>query len=671
VLQRLLGLERLQLIADRCKERRKEVEHAIALLNAKVEELLDVDLDELLGQLQTANMEHGAWKTQVEELRPELERARTSVAESEASLRGIEKAREAWQETGQTIDRLQREIDATALSIQNAQRAQEKIPDHKIRLETARSIDKSIRELEPAIAEARADKARTAEAGSANWQRLQDTKTELEGLQSLLERADEIRAAAGHVEELEGQTEEAEKARLLAESEVVQARRRVEAHREAEAEARRIADLLKHTEELLEDVPCVGVQEYSMCPLLQRRQEAVDRVKPLMERFVRTAWEGFDLEAQSVLSTAETTLRAARERYGAATDALKVARSAAEDAPRLKDAEPRAEELRGQIQTFEETHAKMIEARDRHASELKRLELQKARHEKHLQEVIPGGLEKWQQVLAEDQAEADKLEERNLHLREVRAERSRLAQSRGGEPSAEDASAALASARVALADLEQDEQRVQKGVDDAGRKIASLEEQIKQAEAALEKRKGYRSDIDRFLQEQADWKLLEKAFGKDGIQALMIDAAGPAISTLCNELLQVTFGTRFRVNLETTKLDSTGKRLIETLDLRVIDSERGREGTIDTLSGGEKVVVGLALRLALILHNNQGGTQLFADEMDGALDGENASRFVPMLRRAMELGGLEQVVFVSHRPECQAAADHVVDVRDGRVEVRS
>jgi len=152
VLQRLLGLERLQLIADRCKERRKEVEHAIALLNAKVEELLDVDLDELMGQLQTANMEHGAWKTQVDELRPELERARTSVAESEASLRGIEKAREAWQETGQTIDRLQREIDATALSIQNAQRAQGKIPDHKIRLETARSIDKTIRELEPTIA---------------------------------------------------------------------------------------------------------------------------------------------------------------------------------------------------------------------------------------------------------------------------------------------------------------------------------------------------------------------------------------------------------------------------------------------------------------------------------------------------------------------------------------
>jgi len=41
------------------------------------------------------------------------------------------------------------------------------------------------------------------------------------------------------------------------------------------------------------------------------------------------------------------------------------------------------------------------------------------------------------------------------------------------------------------------------------------------------------------------------AFGRDGIQALEIDAAGPELSTLTNDLLTSCFGERFEIRFVT------------------------------------------------------------------------------------------------------------------------
>ena len=49
------------------------------------------------------------------------------------------------------------------------------------------------------------------------------------------------------------------------------------------------------------------------------------------------------------------------------------------------------------------------------------------------------------------------------------------------------------------------------------------------------------------------WVLLERALGREGIQALEIDAAGPEVSQTCNELLQACYGPRFRVELRTIR----------------------------------------------------------------------------------------------------------------------
>jgi len=60
---------------------------------------------------------------------------------------------------------------------------------------------------------------------------------------------------------------------------------------------------------------------------------------------------------------------------------------------------------------------------------------------------------------------------------------------------------------------------------------------------------------------------------------------------------------------------------------------------------------------------------LFRDETIGALDRQNGFEYVRMLRRAMEIGGFYQVVFVSHAPGVWELADRVVEVKDGRVKI--
>lgn len=171
-------------------------------------------------------------------------------------------------------------------------------------------------------------------------------------------------------------------------------------------------------------------------------------------------------------------------------------------------------------------------------------------------------------------------------------------------------------------------------------------------------------------QEVGDWTLVERALGRDGIQALEIDAAGPEVARLTNELLEACYGPRFSISFETLreKKSSPGE-YIEAFDVTVYD--RGIVRPAEALSGGERVVVGEALGLAMAIFNaRKSGIHwqtAFRDETCGALDPENAQRYVDLLRKAMAMGGLHQIVFVSHSPEVWARADARLMVSDGTV----
>ena len=58
---------------------------------------------------------------------------------------------------------------------------------------------------------------------------------------------------------------------------------------------------------------------------------------------------------------------------------------------------------------------------------------------------------------------------------------------------------------------------------------------------------------------------------------------------------------------------------------------------------------------------------LFRDETVGALDAVNGKEYVRMLRRAMDLGGFHQVIFICHTPLVSELADSILTVGGGHV----
>lgn len=171
--------------------------------------------------------------------------------------------------------------------------------------------------------------------------------------------------------------------------------------------------------------------------------------------------------------------------------------------------------------------------------------------------------------------------------------------------------------------------------------------------------------------EVADWARLAADLGRDGVQALEIDAAGPELTALANDLLHSCVGPRWTVSIETTRASADGKSQLEGCEVRVLDTERGRDAEASTFSGGERVILGEAVSLALTMlacrRSGLQGVTLVRDESGAALDPDNGRAYVAMLRRAADLVGASRVLFVSHSPEVVAMADAQIDVSAGGV----
>lgn len=180
--------------------------------------------------------------------------------------------------------------------------------------------------------------------------------------------------------------------------------------------------------------------------------------------------------------------------------------------------------------------------------------------------------------------------------------------------------------------------------------------------------------IEQLTTDLLEWQTLTKALGRDGLPVLEIDAAGPTISSFTNQLLEECFGPRFSVDLVTQRAKADGKGFTDDFTIKVFDNVRGGDARdIADLSGGEQAILNEALMNGIGLYVNSRSTMpirtAWRDETTGALDPENAVRYVQMLRKVLELGGYHQILFISHNPDAAALADAQLHVHDGRVDV--
>jgi exonuclease SbcC len=200
---------------------------------------------------------------------------------------------------------------------------------------------------------------------------------------------------------------------------------------------------------------------------------------------------------------------------------------------------------------------------------------------------------------------------------------------------------------------------------------ANIESSRKALAEITEKEKEYSAlaaDSRNAAAEGQEWELIARAFGKDGIQALELDALAPGISETANRILESAYGDRFRIEIRTTRIGGTGKKTkqIEDFLIYVIDSEDGEAVLLDDKSGGEAVWIKRAIydAFAVIRKRNTAFAFLtcFQDETDGALDAAAKTAYCQMLEAAHAESHLRHTIIITHSNEVKAMIEQKIDI---------
>ena len=167
---------------------------------------------------------------------------------------------------------------------------------------------------------------------------------------------------------------------------------------------------------------------------------------------------------------------------------------------------------------------------------------------------------------------------------------------------------------------------------------------------------------------QGLYQELEAAFGKQGVQAMLIDTLLPRVEETANELLARMTDGRMHVKLETQRERRSGQGgAIETLDITISDELGSR--AYEMFSGGEAFRINLALRIALSkeLARRRGAPlpTLFIDEGFGTQDAPGRDRILDVIS-AIEYD-FEKIFVITHLEDLKDAFPVQIQVeKDGR-----
>jgi DNA repair protein SbcC/Rad50 len=270
--------------------------------------------------------------------------------------------------------------------------------------------------------------------------------------------------------------------------------------------------------------------------------------------------------------------------------------------------------------------------------------------------------------------------ERQVGLEKLNEERSSVSAKLEGAVNAliefEGLQTALNSARERSRDVTSAISQCRAEREQAIARKAQAEQLLKQIESARARATIVETELFAAQIERNDFDYLARAFGPDEIQLCEIQAAGPGVSRVVNELLERCFDNKFEIRFRTQRPRADGRGFVDDFDIEVRNKTLDRTCLVDELSGGQFVLVNEAVNLGIAIYNRQQGDgirheTLFRDETVGALDAKNAREYIRMLRHAISLGGFHQVIFICHAPQIWEMADRVLRVEGGQVFIES
>ncbi len=169
------------------------------------------------------------------------------------------------------------------------------------------------------------------------------------------------------------------------------------------------------------------------------------------------------------------------------------------------------------------------------------------------------------------------------------------------------------------------------------------------------------AELDQVNAELGIYNELREAFGKRGLQAMIIESAIPEVEVEANQLLNRMTEGRMSLRLETQREKVTGG-VAETLDILISDELGAR--AYEMYSGGESFRANLALRIAISkLLARRAGAQLqtlVIDEGFGSQDTQGRALLVEAINSIQH--DFERIIVITHIEELKDLFPARIDV---------
>lgn len=223
---------------------------------------------------------------------------------------------------------------------------------------------------------------------------------------------------------------------------------------------------------------------------------------------------------------------------------------------------------------------------------------------------------------------------------------------------------AMPDSEAAIQTLEQQMQQRRSELDQALAKLGRLEQQQQHLAELKTQTSELKTQLQAIRHQLRIYQELTQAFGKNGIQALMIENVLPQLESETNQILGRLSANQLHVQFVTQRASrkTSASKLIDTLDILISDVQGTRP--YETYSGGEAFRVNFAIRLALarLLAQRSGMALqlLIIDEGFGTQDEAGCDRLIGAINAIA--ADFACVLTVTHIPHLKEAFQTRIEV---------
>jgi DNA repair protein SbcC/Rad50 len=194
-----------------------------------------------------------------------------------------------------------------------------------------------------------------------------------------------------------------------------------------------------------------------------------------------------------------------------------------------------------------------------------------------------------------------------------------------------------------------------------------LQQQLSQIETVQSQHEQSQQKLEDLRHKYQVYKALAEAFGRKGIQSLMIENLLPQLEAETNQILGRLSNHQLHVQFVTQKLGSSAKKnqpakFIDTLDILIADTRGTRP--YETYSGGEAFRVNFAIRLAiarlLAMRSGTALQMLIVDEGFGTQDTAGCDRLIAAIEAIAP--DFACILTITHMPHFREAFQTRIDV---------